>query len=582
MGRHSELDDLAREILDLGGTAADRWEAGRPESRMSSLQKDQLLDGYRLIRLIGRGGFGEVWLCQSEAMGDYRALKFIPAGTTELLEKEHHALGEYRRAAARLRSPNLMPIEHVNRNEHGLFCVMPLADGTAGLHPVDERWQPLTLGSLLRGRATESSWFSSNEIVQLFHPVLDALHTLVAAGLVHRDVKPENILFLEGQPCLSDISLLGADSMEITRRGTPGYVAPSWYAGGHVDMYGAAATIYTLLTGNAPDRMGRAAFVWPPQGEASMSAPERAEWKRLHGVIRRAVDERPGERYLDFQSMASAIRGQPVGQPEKRKRRTKPLWIGISIAAIAVAAPIPWLHHPETARQAEILPLDGPRVASDARSSIPQEHDDQRENLVHALVTGPLGSYQNLPAFEAANGEQQEAFHTMWASLDSSLEESNYPIALKEFAVLNEIIPQLASLPTARLAKLLLEQCSGNRSEVDREIVDPALTAVRSDDIAPAWRVRLFGALGYPGKGEEYLTKLLETASPKAGPEYHRLRGEMRAQQGNLSGCQEDRNSAFRSIPADSPQRALEEIEWEKLEQDFPAFGAYRRSLPEK
>ncbi len=52
-------------------------------------------------------------------------------------------------------------------------------------------------------------------------------------------------------------AILAADSANLTLRGTHGYVTPSWYVGGHPDMYGAAATLYSLLTGNHPDRMAR-------------------------------------------------------------------------------------------------------------------------------------------------------------------------------------------------------------------------------------------------------------------------------------------------------------------------------------
>jgi serine/threonine protein kinase len=79
------------------------------------LSSSLLLDGYRLVRFLGRGGFGEVWLCRSESMGDYRALKFIPTSNSERLEKEYDALLHHRKAAAQLRSPHLVPIEHVNR-----------------------------------------------------------------------------------------------------------------------------------------------------------------------------------------------------------------------------------------------------------------------------------------------------------------------------------------------------------------------------------------------------------------------------------------------------------------------------------
>ncbi|MEI6036162.1 MAG: serine/threonine protein kinase, partial [Verrucomicrobiae bacterium] len=228
-------------------------------------QPGESLDGYRVIRLIGAGGFGEVWLCQSEALGDLRALKFIPATSGGQIEKEFDALCRYRTAAGQLRSPSIMPIEHVNRTSAGLFYIMPLADGQGSSDPLEASWRPLTLAAMIEGRRKELAWFTSGEIKGWLTPILQALQLLSDAGLVHRDVKPDNILFLNGTPCLGDISLLGEDSHNITRRGTPGYSAPSWFleSGGHPDMFGAATTLYTLLTGNPPDKMGRVAFRWP-------------------------------------------------------------------------------------------------------------------------------------------------------------------------------------------------------------------------------------------------------------------------------------------------------------------------------
>ena len=64
-------------------------------------------------------------------MGDYRALKFIPTSHADRLEKEYEALLHFRKAAARLRSPHLVSIEHVGHNDAGLYYVMPLADGSS-------------------------------------------------------------------------------------------------------------------------------------------------------------------------------------------------------------------------------------------------------------------------------------------------------------------------------------------------------------------------------------------------------------------------------------------------------------------
>lgn len=124
-----------------------------------------VLDGYRLIRFLGRGGFAEVWLCRSEAMGDYRALKWLPAGMADRLEKEYNSLVLYRNAAASLRSPHLVPIEHINRNEGGLFYVMPLADGMADGDPAAPDWQPKTLAAVIDARASAAEWCASDQFV---------------------------------------------------------------------------------------------------------------------------------------------------------------------------------------------------------------------------------------------------------------------------------------------------------------------------------------------------------------------------------------------------------------------------------
>ncbi len=296
-----------------------------------------ILDGYQLLRPLGRGGFGEVWLCRSQAIGDLRAIKLISTEDPAKAAKEHSALTRYR-AAAGLDPRHLVPIEHINRNERALYYVMPLADGPEGVNPKSPSWEPLTLDAVIERRRGEDVWFSSGEIIGMISPVLLALQTLLDAGLVHGDVKPANILFFNGATRLADLGLLDDDRLSRTRAGTPVFSAPSWYRGGLPDMYSAAATLYVLLTGNHPDTMGRSAFRWPPSGEASLSPSERNAWFRLHGIVRRAVDEHVSERYLDFSAMLDAVREAPGVEllpsslrPERAvAERKKAVWSGMA------------------------------------------------------------------------------------------------------------------------------------------------------------------------------------------------------------------------------------------------------------
>ena len=87
------------------------------------LVPDLSFDSYLTLRQVGSRGFGEIWTCRPESLGDLRALNFIPSSRAGCLDKEFHALGLYRNAASRRRPQSLLPLEHANLLPVGLFYV---------------------------------------------------------------------------------------------------------------------------------------------------------------------------------------------------------------------------------------------------------------------------------------------------------------------------------------------------------------------------------------------------------------------------------------------------------------------------
>ena len=505
------------------------------------LQPGESLDGYRVIRLIGSGGFGEVWLCQSEALGDFRALKFIPAMDPGRIEKEFDALCRYRTAAGQLHSPSIMPIEHVNRRSDGLYYIMPLADGYGSTDPLEASWCPLTLAAVIEARREEPTWFTSEEIKGYITPILHALQLLSDAGLVHRDVKPDNILFLNGTPCLGDISLLGEDSHNITRRGTPGYSAPSWFveSGGHPDMFGVATTLYSLLTGNPPDKMGRTAFRWPPQGENLLPAPEKQEWQRIHRIIRRAVDERPAERFGTFDAVAQALNGRSDG-PRGSAKNGRLLLAGVLVLVLAAGVTVV-LKRPF--RDTPKPPVAPPTAAQKSDPSNPGGLTDKE--LADYKATASLAALY----FDEKN---YQASLEMLKQLTTS-----YPVA--------NTFPYYSTLRAQCLYKL-------DRPEEAHAELRRGLFGKRLDLASFGERMKLWDALGDLPGAEVEVTRIIEEASPITL--HYTARARLRLRQGNFDGAENDIHSA--ATLDDDPARAgLAEKLRAGFAQEFPDYARY-------
>src|SRR5262245_39948952 len=188
-----------------------------------------------LLRCIGRGSYGEVWLARN-ILTTYRAVKIVRRRAfRDDAAFEREFLGLQRFEPVSREHNGFVAILHVGRNRaDGFFYyVMELADDDSNGNQIDPaRYAPKTLGSEL----ARSGRLSVKHSAQLGWELSEALAELHRRGLVHRDIKPSNIIFVKGRPKLADIGLV-AKTGEKARLGTEGYIPPEGPGTPQADLY---------------------------------------------------------------------------------------------------------------------------------------------------------------------------------------------------------------------------------------------------------------------------------------------------------------------------------------------------------
>jgi serine/threonine protein kinase len=222
-----------------------------PENSMDSEQPIPAIPDYELIRPIGEGGFGQVWLATNRITGHLRAVKVIPLQGSTRTGAAGREIMSITRLQANVRSEaaNLLQIHHVGKTDTYLFYVMDLADDVTGCPPSnDPNYHPATLKNRLAcgPLASETCLLYARQLVT-------ALASLHSTGMVHRDVKPSNCLFIDGELKLADFGLLTQSHTLVSQIGTHGYMPPDGCMNMRADVYAAGLVIYEIVTGLPAD-----------------------------------------------------------------------------------------------------------------------------------------------------------------------------------------------------------------------------------------------------------------------------------------------------------------------------------------
>lgn len=287
---------------------------------------------YELIEEVGRGGMGVVFKARQVTLNRLVALKLIGGGAlaTPELVKRFKAEAE---AVASLTHPNIVPIHEIGEHQGQQYFSMDLIEGPTLREVLAARRRPQTAppGETLLGSGSPPASYEPRAAAEMIATVADAVHYAHQRGVLHRDLKPGNILLdSKGRPHLTDFGIAKLAQKESTLThtyallGTPAYMSPEQARGDAkgvttaADVYGLGAVLYEALTGVPPfgggtsmetirqvlDREPRLPSLW-----------NRAVDRDLETICLKCLEKTPERRYRSADELANDLRRWLRGEP---------------------------------------------------------------------------------------------------------------------------------------------------------------------------------------------------------------------------------------------------------------------------
>ncbi len=359
---------------DVGFLAANAAEFAEPLVR--SVDAEEAIDSfvsvprvaaalegtYDLVREIGRGGNAVVHLARDVRHARDVAVKIIRAAVTD----EAQRVRFFREIAivAQLRHPYVVPLIDSGAADGVLYYVMPFVDGESLRHSLDR-----------------TGAMPMSDVLALARDVAEALDAAHAAGIVHRDIKPQNILLDGTHALVADfgiaLALESTGEERLTERGvavgTPAYMSPEQASAderidGRSDVYSLACVVYEMLTGEVPfpgatPQTIRAKHLHAPVPDVTILRP--ALPAGVQEVMQRALAKSPADRFFGAGAFVTALAAAAKGSPPRRRVRTRFVvaLAGASLALFGIWRMTPRASSRPATAAAVASPVDQRRIA---------------------------------------------------------------------------------------------------------------------------------------------------------------------------------------------------------------------------
>ncbi len=347
-------------LADLAADAAARAEAQR--AALADAAAAALAGRYAVERELGRGGMATVYLARDPKHDRPVAVKVLAAELTALMGAERFA--QEVRVTARLQHPHILALL-----DSGVFG--PEAGALAG-RPYYV--MPYVEGPSLRTRLEREGALPVADAVRIAQEVASALDYAHRHGVVHRDVKPENVLLHEGSALVADfgiaLAVAQAGGARLTQTGlslgTPAYMAPEQAMGerqitARTDVYALGAVTYEMLAGEPPFPGPTAQAVVArvmTESPRSLTAQRPSVPPAVDAAVRTALEKLPADRFASASAFAAALTapvpsardlGRALTAPT-RSRHLAPRVAALATAVLAVGAAFAWGAQRGTAR----------------------------------------------------------------------------------------------------------------------------------------------------------------------------------------------------------------------------------------